>query len=228
MELQRKIMAYCERMSEAFWAEPLNAITNIAFLVGATAAFLYARRADRLDGPVLFLCINAFVVGIGSFLFHTFATRWAAIADTTPIMIFILAYFTIAMNRYAGLTWGRSALAMLGFLVAMIAVSWVLNILLRDIIGGSVSYGPALLALLAIGAWLASRGHGAGVPLMLGAALFTVSLSFRAADQPFCSAWSYGTHFGWHLLNGLLLWWLIMTLIRHGRPPEPASRTAPA
>jgi len=224
--LLRRIDGYCERVGDAFWAEPLNALTNIAFILAGIAAIAMARRMDRLDGPVMFLTANAIIVGIGSFLFHTFATVWAAMADTGPILIFILAYFTIAMRAYVGLGWGRSALVMLGFLVAMFAVSAVLREVLMPVMGRSVSYLPALMALGGIGLWLHLRGHAAGSGLMLGAGVFAVSLTFRTLDGPVCGAWPVGTHFVWHLMNGLLLWLLIATLIRYGR--EPLRRLQPA
>ncbi|MGF1554213.1 MAG: ceramidase domain-containing protein [Paracoccaceae bacterium] len=227
----RQVGDYCERLNAAhpagFWAEPLNAVTNAAFLIAAFVAYREAARRDRFDGPVVFLLINLCAIGVGSFLFHTFSTIWAALMDTTPIMIFILAYFTITMNRYVGLAWGWAALSILGFLAAMVAMSYVLNVLLRDIVGGSVSYGPALLSLLAIGGWLASRGHPAGRGLMIAAGLFTLSLTFRALDDPVCSALPTGTHFLWHCLNATVLGWLIVTLVRHGTAPT-ALRAAPA
>jgi len=224
--LLRRIDGYCERVSEAFWAEPLNAVTNISFILAGVAAIMLARRLDRLDGAVMFLTANAIVVGIGSFLFHTYATVWAAMADTGPILVFILAYFAIAMNRFAGLSWRQSALVTAGFLVGMFALSGILRVLLHDIVGGTQSYFPALIALGGVGAWLAARGHPAGRGLMTAAGVFAVSLTFRALDKPVCSLWPVGTHFLWHLLNGLLLWLLILTLIRHGRAPLRAPAPA--
>src|SRR3978361_958141 len=50
------------------------------------------------------------VVGLGSFLFHTLAVRWAMLADVIPIAVFINAYFFLAMRRFLGL-WGAGALA---------------------------------------------------------------------------------------------------------------------
>lgn len=224
--LLRQIDGYCERVGAAFWAEPLNAVTNLAFIVAGLAAIAMARRMGRLDGPVMFLTANAIVVGIGSFLFHTFATVWAAMADTGPILVFILAYFTIAMRAYVGLGWGRAVLVMLGFLVAMFAVSAGLREVLLPVMGRSVSYVPALMALGGIGLWLHARGHAAGAGLLLGAGVFAVSLTFRTLDGPACGVWPVGTHFMWHLMNGLLLWLLIVTLIRHGR--APLGRLQPA
>ena len=70
-----------------------------------------AIRRDRLDGPVIWLTVILFAVGTGSFLFHTFATVWAAIADTGPIMIFILSYFAISMRCYRRVRLGPVAVA---------------------------------------------------------------------------------------------------------------------
>ena len=220
MNFSRRIYGYCERgLSDGFWAEPFNAVTNGSFIFAALLALVLALRAGRLDGPVGWLTAITFAVGVGSFLFHTYAMVWAAILDTTPIMLFILSYFAIAMNRYAGLSWGMSTLAVLAFLAAMIGTSYVLRILLFDLIGGSVSYIPALLALLAVGAWLMSCGHAAGKWLIAAALIFAVSLTFRAIDKPLCAHFLIGTHWLWHLLNGVVLGTLLGALIRHGRKP---------
>lgn len=218
VDLTRRIYGYCERaQSDAFWAEPWNAITNSGFILAAILCFVMAARARRMDGPVVWLITLTFAVGIGSFLFHTFATRWAALMDTLPIMLFILSYFAIAMRCYAGFGWGKSLVLMLGAVAAMIGASIVLNLILRDIIGGSVSYLPAMLALLCIGAWLQRQRHPAGRWLMAIAGIFTVSLTFRALDFLVCDGFPTGTHFLWHLLNGVVLGSLVAVLIRHGR-----------
>ena len=220
MEWSRRIYGYCERgLSDGFWAEPFNAVTNGSFIFAGLIALVLAVRMKRLEGPVIWLTGLCLIVGTGSFLFHTFATVWAAILDSTPIMVFILSYFVISMNRFAGLGWGRSALLTVGFLVAMIAASWVLNWALRDVIGGSVSYVPALLALFAVGAWLGKAGHPAGKWLILAGLVFAVSLTFRAVDKPLCAHFLIGTHWLWHLLNGVVLGTLTVAVIRHGRAP---------
>jgi hypothetical protein len=35
---------YCERVAPGLWGEPLNAVSNIAFLVAAVAVWLAARH----------------------------------------------------------------------------------------------------------------------------------------------------------------------------------------
>ena len=65
---------YCERQGPALWAEPVNALTNFAFLAAGWATWrLMRRRAVRLASvgilPALMLA-----VAVGSGLFHTLAT----------------------------------------------------------------------------------------------------------------------------------------------------------
>lgn len=224
--MNRQILdGYCERaQNPEFWAEPWNAVTNGAFIVAALICFLIARRQDRLDGPVLWLTGLIATIGVGSFLFHTYATVWAAIADVAPIGIFILSYFTISMRCYVGLSWAKSLLLTLGFIGALVAVSWVVNTLLRDLIGGSVSYVPALIALFVVGFWLRLRGHPAGNWMMAAAGIFVLSLTFRALDHPhgpICEHFHTGTHLFWHIFNGVVLGTLTYAVIRHGKH-EPA------
>lgn len=226
MELRRQILnAYCERMGQPdFWAEPLNAITNFAFILAAILAGRLALREGRVDGPVLFLTINLTAIGIGSFLFHTLATRWAAMADTIPIMIFILGYFFCAALRFMGLSWWQAALATVGFLLMLGGAAAVLRPLLIDVIGRSVSYVPAFLGLIAVGVYLRQRAHPAAPWLFAAGGLFAASLTFRALDMPLCQTLPFGTHFLWHVLNACVLGTLLIAMVRYGRgaPVRPA------
>ena len=76
---------YCERMTPSFWAEPANAISNLAFLFAAFAAFDLWRREGKADRPILALIVVTVAVGLGSFVFHTLATQGAMLFDITPI-----------------------------------------------------------------------------------------------------------------------------------------------
>ena len=97
---------YCERTGAGFWSEPFNALSNAAFLVAALWSFRLARRTGA-DDAVKALAALVFAIGIGSFAFHSFAVRWAALADVIPIATFIYAYFGLALRRFLGLGWLR-------------------------------------------------------------------------------------------------------------------------
>jgi hypothetical protein len=55
------------------------------------------------------------LIGIGSFLFHTFAQTWAGLADVLPILMFKLFYIYVATRDYFQVaSWG-AWLSVIGF-----------------------------------------------------------------------------------------------------------------
>ncbi|MEW8428994.1 MAG: hypothetical protein G8D61_04715, partial [gamma proteobacterium symbiont of Ctena orbiculata] len=74
------ITDYCERIDDSFWAEPLNAATNLVFLFAAAAQIRALRQSAepiRRLWDLWALTGLLAAIGIGSFLWHTFATAWA-------------------------------------------------------------------------------------------------------------------------------------------------------
>lgn len=231
MDWNQKIFAYCERgTNPAFWAEPLNAVSNMAFLIAAALAFIVWRRepAARRGIMELALVMLVAVIGTGSFLFHTYATRWAVIADTAPIGIFMIAYLGYALRRFAGLSWLVCGVGLAAFIGAL-AFAETIQCGGRPCLNGSIGYLPALMALAAIGGWLTWRGHPAAKLMLAGAALFAVSLTLRTLDRSICPATALfggrqlGTHFLWHICNATLLYTLLIAAIRYGRRAEVKS-----
>ena len=199
---------YCERIDATFWSEPLNALTNAAFIVAASAAALRYRAAGVRDRFLRTLVGIVALIGIGSFAFHTLATRGAVLLDVIPITIFIYAYLALALRRFVGL--GLFATAVL--LAAFFVFSYGLSALVpRPWLNGSIDYLPPLAALYAVGLWVQSPAVRRGV--LVAAALFTVSLVLRTADLAVCHAFPIGTHFMWHLLNASVLYALLVTAI---------------
>ncbi|MFV0472724.1 MAG: hypothetical protein ACK5MQ_00540 [Pikeienuella sp.] len=215
---------YCERLGPAFWAEPLNAVSNLAFIIAAAAACAAARRAGRLEALTIVMILLAATVGIGSFLFHTFATRWASTADTTPILFFILFYLFLAARRFLGLPILIALVAPLLFppFAALFMRLWRGAL---PSLNGSEGYFPVALALLLFGALLWRRAHPAALWLFAAAGVFALSLTFRSLDQAVCGAFPFGVHFLWHCLNGLLLGVVMFAFIRHGA--HGGARLAP-
>jgi energy-converting hydrogenase Eha subunit E len=204
MDWGRAVDLYCERTDPSFWAEPINAITNAAFLIAALVAFVQWRRAGNNDWPVLVLIAVTFAIGLGSFTFHTVATSGAAKFDTIPIAVFIFGYLLLALRRFIGL----SLIVSLGLLVAFAVFTYVEGqVVPRGTLNGSHAYLPALGALLAV-AW-PMRRQPAGRWLFAAAGTLAVSLTFRSIDMAVCDALPLGTHFLWHSLNGLALYLLL-------------------
>ncbi len=72
---------------------------------------------------------------------------------------------------------------------------------------------PVLLAGYAAALWRRAPQTARG--LALGAGLLGLSITVRSLDMPLCGSWPLGTHFLWHLLNALMLGWMIEVYRRH-------------
>lgn len=200
---------YCERIEPGFWAEPVNAVTNLAFLIASMAAFVLWRRQSPADWPVLVLIVIVFATGVGSFLFHTFANRWSMLADVLPIAAFIHLYFFLAMRRCLGL----GAWTALAITVAFFLATPPFGSLVSPVFGSSSGYILPALAVFVVGYIFRHRDPIGGNRVLAAGVVFAVSLAFRTVDEPLCTANPLGTHFLWHLLNGTVLFLLIRVLI---------------
>ncbi len=205
------INAYCERTDASFWSEPVNAITNAAFLIAAALAFLAWRRQPRADWPALALILILTAIGIGSFLFHTFANRWSMLADVIPITIFIYVYFFFAMRRYFGLNLLFALALTIGFFALSAAIGAMLP---PRFLNGSGGYLPALGAILVVGLILIPRDRETARTLIAAGVVFAVSLTARSIDAAACEALPLGTHFLWHVLNAVVLYILLVGMMR--------------
>jgi hypothetical protein len=209
------IDAYCERTGPGLWNEPLNAVTNFAFIIAGAMAWRLWRNEPGLgwrnSGDLLFLIVLLFAIGIGSALWHTFATRWAMYADELPILVFINVFLLAFLVRIARLRWLGTSIFFVLFHLLNHAVGTSFP---RDFLNGSIFYGPAWATLVVMAVFLAVHGHCVARYFALAAGIFTVSLVFRTIDQAVCPAFLLGTHFVWHVCNAAMLSLLLTALIR--------------
>ena len=207
---------YCERTGPEFWAEPLNAVTNIGFVV---AAALVARRqlaTGRPDHALMALAALATSVGVGSFLFHTVANGWTLIADIVPIAVFIYTFVFVATQRLLG--FGAIGAGLLT--AALLALAPALQMLLEPVLGASATYAPGLVATFGIGAAAVRRGPAARLLIAAGGT-FVLALIFREMDQPLCGELPSGTHFLWHTFNAVTVGLALLSV------QQASARTRP-
>ena len=114
-----KANIYCERISCAFWAEPVNAWTNACFLVAAAYVWYRAHRRGVHDSGVSLLITLMCAIGIGSFLFHTFATTWARWVDVLPILLFQLLYAWLYCREVVRIRFSSSLVIVLAYCIAV-------------------------------------------------------------------------------------------------------------
>lgn len=208
MDWFAQIDGYCERLDPSYWAEPINAITNLSFIIAA--AVMWPRSAGLPMARVL--CVILFAIGLGSYLFHTHATAWAAMADVVPIGLFILIYLFAINRNVVPMRTLRAFLATLLFFPFAAIMVPILNQI--PFLRISNFYWTVPILLMIYGVFLRHK-----VELVrgfwIGAAILSVSISFRSLDMRLCGALPIGTHFLWHVLNGVMLGWMIEVYRRH-------------
>ena len=174
-------------------------------------------------------------VGVGSFLFHSFATEWSRLADVTPIALFMALSMVLAFRWLLDMNlWG--ALAVSGLLVVTSVSMFLcggllptgLCSILNTSFSGSLAYVPALIALASVGTLLHQRKHRATDWVLSAFCVFTVSLIFRTLDgwpkgnavgcmvrQMGDQTVAIGTHSVWHILNAITLYLVLRALIEN-------------
>jgi hypothetical protein len=213
---------YCERTDASFWSEPINALTNLAFLFAA--GLLWSRAQDQRALRLLAILIG--LIGLGSFLFHTFGNRLTGLLDVFFIAAFIVA-FAYLLPR---VSWHQTRWRAVGaMLIALIFIAGTTAL---------VSSWRATLQWLPpgmyLGAWLilliyaalsrrlgpsAKAGVFASHFLWLAASLFGVSMIARQLDMPLCSS-TGGLHWLWHLFNAAVLWACARAIDRSNQSPQ--------
>jgi len=215
------ITQYCERGADpALIAEPFNALSNLAFFLVAFAAFAKlpatAAGVDTRAERALIALVT--LVGIGSTLFHTFATPWAMAADVVPIGAFVLAYAILASRRFLSLSWGETSIGMT-LLVASQAAAGLMRCNGGPCLNGSTGYVPALCLLVAVAIATLKTCPKAAPRLFAAAAVFALALTLRSLDLILCDTIvifgkTRGTHALWHLLNAATIALLLDAAIK--------------
>ena len=243
MTFGEHVFLYCERgTSAALSAEPINAVSNVAFILAALMGLQlleWRPREQQTSDHFLLIGLVA-LIGIGSFAFHLFATQETELLDVIPIAVFTLVYLGFALNRFLGVPPGWMVLLVIGFTILMAATSqvrcWDGGVGLpgpevqeaNPCINGSVFYLPALGALIVVGLLLEERRHRAAPYVLWAAAIFAISLTLRSLDLALCGKFliegqKVGTHAAWHVLNALALF----LLLRASLEAEAVTGTAP-
>ncbi len=222
---------YCERTAPGFWNEPLNALSNLSFILAALWGWAEAHRSQVMTPGLRVAIALAFLIGIGSFLFHTFATAWSELTDVIPIWSFVLWFVLLSIHHIGGVSLTRIGGIAAMTLAVIALVIWMMSsdvtttpaTTAPPVLNGSLQYSPAVIALFAFAAIMWWRGLPTRNWVVAAALAFSVSLVFRTVDLQFCATLPMGTHFVWHLLNGLMIALILQALIRHMAITQPGQ-----
>lgn len=202
------IDSYCERVAPGLLGEPLNAVTNLAFMIAAFWLWRIARRHGRDRSWMLrTLVILLFATGVCSLIFHSFANTIGVILDSLALTLCLLAAILFSARAWLRQGWWLAALWPVGMIVAAFVLGSFVPV------EGAAYLGPFATGVLMAGI-LILRGHPAGRDVAIGIACFVPSFFFRTIDAPVCEAFPSGTHFMWHMLNACVLGFAILPFAR--------------
>lgn len=209
---------YCERLGAGLWAEPLNALTNLAFIAAAWLIWRLASRRDALSVRGLILAVLVATVGVGSGLFHTFANTLTMWLDIIPILVFQLVFLWLYFRDLIGMSSAYAAGALVVFLAAALGGEFF-----PEVLNGSLVYVPALIVLVILGVYHYRRRMTERGLMLLAAGVFFLSLTFRTMDASICPYVPLGTHFLWHVLNAVLLYIVSRAYLMNARPTRAVA-----
>jgi hypothetical protein len=234
-QLHTLIDDYCERLHPGLWAEPLNALSNLAFWLAALLVWRQARVAfagprPAAQGDIDALLVMLALIGAGSLVFHTVATAWAKAIDVIFIAVYLHFYLAVYAHRALGWRWQRAwigipAFALLGLALAPIwqgLATLVSAAPLPDLEAAS-RYAAAWSVLVLLVTHSVLKRLPSAWPLVAAAICFVPGLVVRQLDLPLCASWPWGTHFGWHLLNAATLGWTTWAMVRLATVPLNAD-----
>lgn len=213
MNLADHIDLYCERTSTGLTAEPLNTLSNLAFLIAALLLWRAAQRAGPVRGKMRVLALLVGLVGICSGLFHLTGTVGGKWADALSIALFILAWLHTYLRHLAGWPAMAAAAAIPAYLLANRALAALGPLGLN----GSEPYLLPGGLLLILTLWASRHSPATQRWLGLASVCFAVALFLRTMDQAWCEAWPLGTHPAWHVLTALVLYACVRALGARGR-----------
>ncbi len=213
--INEPIDEYCERTDHTLLSEPINAITNFCIIfAGLVILRMYQRDIVQKHGkhyPMFVLLIILVIsLGLGSLAWHLFANVWSLWADLVPIIALILVYQWAVLRLI--FRWSRKECT--AYIAAFILISVGLLVGVGDkAFNGSVIYLPAVSALCWFGWRMQQQGKRGSEYMGAGVLVFLLAIFLRTIDHAVCDYIPIGTHYFWHVLNSVLVWFLAKALI---------------
>ena len=197
---------YCES-SSGFFQEPLNAITNLAFLIAAF--FIYKKiRKNKIKKPEYYFALFFVIsLGLSSFFWHSYGNNLSFGLDFFLAGLFVLTAGFILVNNVI-----KNRFLTGSIILSFAFVGWILSSFLPSF--NAINYylaGAILLIILLI--WMRIKLGKSINKFLIVILILGFSLVLRSIDLAVCNFFPVGTHFLWHLLNALAIYLAIVFLM---------------
>jgi hypothetical protein len=204
---------YCEQPIYQAFFEPINTITNLAFMIAGIVLFIQLKKRNILDVKGIYFSALLVIVGLGSFIWHLYRTDLTVMLDSIPIALFVLSYlffYILQMTK----NWFLRIGLFLSFFGYMILLTKALSGLDNQwlLTNGGMQYLVALSFFVVLQIFNRYWYPGLIKPSFIVVLLFALSIFFRQTDLLVCEYIGFGTHFMWHILNGVVLYSFVRLL----------------
>lgn len=202
---------YCERGdSLEFFAEPLNAISNLAFIFAGFGIYrlLIKNRIQQIEYKIVLILI--LLVGFGSFLWHATRNSFTLLLDIVPTAL----TFTLITYIFLSKLMQNRLLALLIAMLLLPVRFFISSFAPTDIISSLIRNSIIFTTFLVLIVW-SFKKHGRiafeGLSVLV---IYLLAISTRGIDLQVCPTFNIGTHFLWHIFNALAAYLALRFLIK--------------
>ncbi len=227
---------YCERLDGTFWAEPINAVSNIAFIIAAILAARLVIQRNRSSGPTyrssgltrgspggddpavrdprvkpegLYLWMDTLFLSSMIGVIGVGSFLFHTVAAPWSMLADVIPIFIYKLSflaLYARRIMRLSSFRVLMLMFGFIVLGYSTYALPKDWLDGSLGYAPALIFLLGYAVYHYVTHKVERSLLFIAAGVFVVSLALRSIDMAVCDTVPIGVHYMWHILNAVVLY----------------------
>lgn len=200
---------YCERISNYIFAEPVNLITNLAFIISAFFVYKMLKAKNVKNSIYNFFPWIIFLISLGSSLWHLYGSPITLPFDAVPVYIFLgLSLFLLLENL------SKSAKLKFGIIGIFILFQIFLTINFPHLFNGSIHHIASVALLSALIIWIYRKiGKTAALQLFYIFLIYAVAIIFRTIDIQICPIFAVGTHFLWHIFVAIGGYYIVKFLI---------------
>jgi len=203
---------YCENFQNLpFTSQPVNTATNIAFFIAGILLTNLYWKTKLKSKWINALIILVFFIGIGSTIWHYSGTKIGKLLDVGPISLFMFLSIYYFLNKIL-----KMSVPKIVFSLIIFGALSLLSLLIfkEEPFKSSAGYLPALMVLALLTYLAFKKVNIIFKELFYALITFLFAIIFRSIDFAVCNNFPIGTHFLWHILNGIFVYLLVKALIK--------------